>query len=180
MAALSKMTKSMKKPAAAQGVRKDTLKKPAAAGPINTSLALLKKGAGGTMEEQEGDGDEGDTDSVAEAGESKRDKGKAIKYAKMRSELPEFVIDLVEKQSAKSSSPRAFKTDIINRLFKRDAGGKLSLRLQDPVFAEHKRVYTDKFAKEQDVAYPESILKGLYFAGDDKKFQASGFGVRVI
>ena len=64
-----------------------------------------------------------------------RDKGKAVKYQKMKasSSLPAWVTDLVEEQTKSASSPRAQKSQLI-KLFKRLPDGTLELALDSPVF----------------------------------------------
>ena len=130
-----------------------SLKRPASS--INDTISKLQKGVSKT------DLDEGSEHS--EEDDDKRDKAKGQKYQKMKSALPDHVIDLIEKQSQKASSPRLFKTQIINKLFKRNPDGRLELNLDDDVFSEHRKIYSKKFSKEKETAYPESILRGLYF-----------------
>ena len=139
-----------------------TLKRPAsslslrpAASSINDTISKLQRGFSET------DLDKGSEHSEEE--NDKRDKTKGQKYQKMKSELPEHVIDLIEKQSQKASSPRQFKTQIINKLFNRNPDGRSELNLDDDVFSEHRKIYTKRFSKEKETAYPESILRGLYF-----------------
>ena len=75
--------------------------------------------------------------------------------------------DLIEQQGKKTSSPREWKTKCINKLFVRDASGKLQLNLQDNLFQEHRKIFSQRYAKEEDVALPETIMKGLYFGNSD-------------
>lgn len=96
-----------------------------------------------------------------------RDKAKGQKFAKMRDSLPDHVLDLFERESQRASSPRQYKTMIINKLFVRDASGKLVLNLEDELFQEHKKIYSKKFAKEEESAMPELVMRGLYFANSE-------------
>ena len=141
----------MKRPASSQ------LRRPASSfeGSLNQTINKMKAVA--THEQEEID------DHDEEETEAGRDKSKGQKYVKMKNELPEHVVDLIEKQSAKSASPREFKTQIINKLFTRDSNGKLVLNLDDPVFTEHKKIFMKKYSKETETALPESVLRGLYF-----------------
>ena len=102
--------------------------------------------------------------------EEGRDKSKGQKYQKMKKELPDHVIDLIETQSMKASSPREFKTTVINKLFKRNAKGKLVLNLEDQLFQEHKKVYLNKYKKDKETALPEAIMRGLYFNNSQAAF----------
>lgn len=145
----------MKKPA--------SLKRPAAS--INDAISKMHRGVSNSELDPPVEGKSPDSD---EAGEAGRDKSKGQKYAKMKHELPDHVVDLVEKESLKSSSPRDFKTMVINRLYKRNEAGKLVLNLEDELFSEHKKVYARKYSKEKDVALPESIMRGLYFGNCQK------------
>lgn len=146
------------------------MKKPASG--INAVVQKLQRGVSRVDLENEHDGESGDEHEpgAGEEGEddecSKRDKSKGQKYKQMKNELPDFVIDLVEKESLKKGSPREFKTLVINRLFQRSSSGKLVLNLDDALFSEHKKLYTKRYAREEANALPESIMKGLYFHND--------------
>ena len=164
MPALSKMAKTVLKKPAASG----SLKKPAAVGSINQSIEDMKQAA------KMKTGDEGESEQDCEDGEDiHRDKGKSIKYRKMRDSLPEFVVDLVENQAQKAASPRAFQTECINKMFKRNKSGKLELTLEGGIFQQHKKLYKEKFQKDESIVYPESIIKGMFFGGSDSKFEAA-------
>ena len=155
---------TMKRPSSSTST--NPMKKPA--GSINQVVANLKRGVSSMELEKEGKSeDEGQQEAVT------RDKSKGQKYKAMKNELPEHVVDLIEKESLRKSSPREFKTQIINALFVRNDSGKLELNLSDPVFQEHKRLYTKRFAKETDTAVPESIMKGLYFHNDAHAFESA-------
>ena len=99
----------LKRPASSTSA---SLKRPAAS--INDAIAKMRKGA----EEMDGKEDQ-DDGSEGEGDEQVRDKSKGQKFAKMRDELPAYVLDLIEKQAKKSASPREWKTKCINRLFVR-------------------------------------------------------------
>lgn len=145
----------MKRPSA-------SMKRPSSS--INEMVAKLQRGVSSNdLDNNQGEGEAGD--------EQGRDKTKGQKYVKMMDSLPDHVIDLVEKESKKASSPRDFKTMCINKLFvKNPETGKLELNLGDDLFTQHKKMYSKKYAKEEDTALPESIMKGLYFRGDQKEF----------
>ena len=126
-----------------------------------------KKNADGEEDEEENGGEGGEDE------ETHRDKAKGQKYAKMKDSLPEYVLDLVEKQSLKATHPREYKSMCINKLFVKGKAGRLELNLTDQLFEEHKKIYTKRFSKEQDRAMPESIMTGLYFHNDRMAFKAA-------
>ena len=84
--------------------------------------------------------EEDDNENAGSSGT--RDKGKAVKYNKMRSSgsLPKWAEDLIENQSLKASSPRQEKTALINKLFRRKSDGSLELALDSPVFVQAEKV----------------------------------------
>eukprot|EP00439_Symbiodinium_sp_Y106_P018487 s9465_g2.t1 len=141
-----------------------TMKKPGMANPgeqgmINRSIEEMKAGVGLDMTESRG-------------------KGKALKcakYAKMKEQgaLPEHKVSLVENESKKAVSSRQFKTMAINRLFKRDGDGTISLSMGDGLFAESQEVFSQTHAKKKEKALPKSIVCGLYFQNDTKSFDAA-------
>ena len=49
-----------------------------------------------------------EADENQQEGEKNRDKSKGQKYKAMKDQLPEHVVDLIEKESCKKSSPREF------------------------------------------------------------------------
>ena len=144
-AAKSQSSKGMKRPAASQE------------GSLNRTIDRMSK-----VSKLDRDADEHADDDDEHEGEG-RDKSKGQKYQKMKGQLPEHVVDLIEKESQRASSPREFKTMIINRLYKRNSAGKLVLNLDDHLFTEHKKVFTKKYSNEKETALPEGIMRGLYF-----------------
>ena len=146
------------------------MKRPAAGGSINDTIAKMAKG---TAVDQDGDPEVEPEDEDNSGDQAGRDKAKGQKYAKLKSTLPDHVVDLIEKQSQSAVSPREFKTSAINRLFVRKADGRLELNLKDAMFEEHKTLYTKKYNKEQDTALPETILCGLYFHNDKQAMEAA-------
>lgn len=156
---------TLKRPASSKPLT-PSLKRPASS--INDTVKKMKQGTEG-MEDKDEKNQEGSDDE----GDETRDKSKGQKYAKMRDTLPNYVQDLIEQQGKKTSSPREWKTKCINKLFVRDASGKLQLNLSDNLFQEHRKIFSQKFAKEEDVALPESIMKGLYFGNSDTAMEAA-------
>ena len=161
---------TLKRPASssASGKGSKSLKRPAAS--INETIDQLRKGTPKTRSAHHDD-DHGEDEQEEDDDDDKRDKSKGQKYAKMRDQLPAYVHDLIEVESKKHSSPRDWKTKCINKLFVKDSAGKLVLNLNDSLFEEHRKIYSTKYAKEEDHAMPESIILGLYFHNDEKAFE---------
>ena len=95
------------------------------------------------------------TDEDAESNDDETDdphlKGKGVKFAKMRDELPQFVQDMYD--NAARSAPegkRRFRSKILSKLFEKNTDGSWKLTLSKPFFDEHKHVYEKKFGKVED------------------------------
>ena len=119
-------------------MKKPGMKRPASSGALSIQHTISKMQRGvskADLIKNKKISDEAETEMEVESG---RDKAKGQKYAKMKDSLPEHIVDLVEKQSVKAASPRDYKTMVINKLFKRNANGKLELNLDDQFFQEHK------------------------------------------
>ena len=104
-----------------------------------------------------------------------RDKGKALKYQRMKEAgaLPNHIVHLIETESKKSSSKRAFATQCINTLFERQSDGALAVRLNHPMFQEAQSIYTKHFQKSSQRAMPKAIMAGLYFNSNESNLQAA-------
>ena len=170
---------SKKRPASAS-----VLKRPSAGkqGSMNDTVSKLKHGWNDDEgkktkttkkaktkpeDDQEGnsnDDDQGDDDQL-------RDKGKGIKFQQMKKSLPSHIVHLYEQEALAKSSPRAFRTSIINNLFKKLPNGRYELQAEQPMFQEAKKLYERRFGKDSEQGYPKSVLKGLYFQNSDKAFQ---------
>ncbi len=95
------------------------------------------------------------TDADAESNDDETDdphlKGKGVKFAKMRDELPQFVQDMYD--NAARSAPegkRRFRSKILSKLFEKNIDGSWKLTLSKPFFDEYKHVYENKFSKVED------------------------------
>lgn len=179
---------SKKRPAAA-GKGGGNLKRPACdtkKGPVTSVVAALSKGVSGlasgskkgkaSKDDGENDDDNDDEELEEGSGEenadsSKRDKGKAIKFAAMKSKLPQHIVDLYDRESASHASPRSFKTLIINKLFKKLPSGRFQLCTNDPMFVEAKTLFEKKYSNDKEKSLPKSIMRGLYFQGSEAAFQ---------
>ena len=162
------------------------VKKPA----IKQTTDLLRKPASSTSEKSEKTEKGGlnltiDQLKAGNLGEEPRDKGKSVKYHKMKEagQLPEYVIHLIEDQAKSAASKRSFQTSAINRLFTRGSDGSLALNLSDGLFTEAQTIHTKHFSRGSQKALPASVLKGLYFGNSQAAFDqavASGDVVEVI
>ena len=150
----------LKKPAAA----KVAIKKPAAAVTLNEKVSQWKKGLDSEHEDEE--------ESNKEE-EDPRDKGKGQKFAKVKQNLPPHILDLYENEAKKHSSPREFRTQIINKLFTRLPNGQLQLNCTAPIFEEHKCMMEKKYGSDEHKALPRSIMRGKYFSNDNAALDAA-------
>ena len=159
----------LKKPAAAAM----SLKRPAAVmGSLNKSLADMQRGSKKATTEDDGHDDNVDKKSEkSDDDDDHRDKGKAIKFRQMQKELPPHIIDLYEKEALNKSSPRAFRTQLINQLFTKLPSGRYRLNDDKPMFREAKQMYEKKYGSEKEKGYPKSVMKGLYFGNSDAHFE---------
>ena len=146
MKAMKKKSNSMKRPAA-----------PSAKGGKGSIAATVKELKDGMTEDKE------DKDDEETADDLKRDKGKAEKFKAMRQQLPAHIVHLYDEAANSKASPRSFRTKLINELFDRQSNGRYTLRDDKPLFVEHKALYEKKFNKDSHVAYPKSVMCGLYF-----------------
>lgn len=104
------------------------------------------------LEESKDEGDE-----LQAALTETRDRQKAQKLAKLEKAgtLPKDVKEALE-QASKSENPRATKTMLINRLFKKE-NDKFILQPNDPSFQRLLKHLDEKFGKEQNTSYLDSI-----------------------
>ena len=145
----------LKKPAAAAM----SLKRPATAmGALNKSLADMQRGSKKAKTPEDDCHDDPNVDKKSEKSDDDddhRDKGKAIKFRQMQKDLPPHIVDLYEKEALNKSSPRAFRTQLINQLFTKLPNGRYKLNDDKPMFRDAKSLYE------------KSVMKGLYFGNSD-------------
>jgi hypothetical protein len=163
---MGKVMKAMKAKAATKAKAKAaTVKRPAAA--KSKSLKDQCEDWKLALTASQGSGDE-------EMEGTHRDKGKGVKFQKIKSQLPQHIQHMYDVDALQHSSPREFRTMIINKLFKRQGNGTLVLNTKDAVFEESRTVFERKFGKDQSKAMPKSLLVGLYFQGNNETVQAAG------
>ena len=158
--AQEKTTKAAKAAKAAKAT-KEAKKKPAG----NVSLKELTAGWQTSIEDVR--------KAQAEDEEFARDKGKGVKFAKMKPQLPPHIIHLYDEEAKLKASPRAFRTMLINKLFNKEDDGKFTMNLKDAMFEEGRSLYEKKYGKDQNKAMPKSIMLGLYFQHSNSHFQAA-------
>ena len=181
---------TMKRPGSQ--VTKSTLKRPASSGQdregqVNGVVKKLKEGwqndddkkaknakKGGkkkTSEEKDESKEEGEgSGGENEQDDELRDKGKSLKFTQMRKNLPSHIQHLYDVEASNKTSPRAFRTSIINQLFKRLPNGRYELVADQPFFNEAKKLYEKKYGKESEQGFPKAVMRGLYFHNDEKAF----------
>ena len=153
-------------------------KKPAAAasGLIKATTATIEKmKKAGCEDEQHDDEEEKLPSEEEDAGDNARDKGKGEKFSAMlRSDsLPPHIKHLYNEVAKTKASPRDFRTQIINSLFERKGNGRFQLRDDKPLFTEAREIYERKYSRDRALAYPRSVMKGLYFQNSETAFQAA-------
>ena len=174
---------TLKRPAAHTSA--SSRKRPAAAaGSMTSTLNELRKGVRGKEKDAKGSNDaskkdesssseEDDPDDGEDGEGNKRSKGKGLKFAQMKDKLPPHIVELYEKGALEKASPRAFRTQIVNTLFKRTKQGRYVLKADRPLFEEAKKIYEKKWGNERQKSYPRSVLKGLFFANSEPALQAA-------
>ena len=168
---------TLKKPSASTRPS-SSCKRPAAS--MTSTLEDLRQGVRGKQEKDAKDSkkdgsstEEEDSDGEADAEGNKRSKGKGLKFAQMRDKLPPHIIELYDKGALEKASPRAFRTQIVNTLFKRTKQGRYVLKADRPLFEEAKKIYERKWGNERQKSYPRSVLKGLFFGNSEPALQAA-------
>lgn len=180
---------TLKRPAS-----KNDMKRPASgavatkAGSLNRAVEEMKKGWKNEEDEEttkktqkgkktdggeKGDDDEDEDEEGGEGEDAKRDKGKSVKFQSMKKNLPPHIVQLYEQEALNKSSPRQFRTTIINSLFRKLSNGRYELITDQPMFNEYKKLYEKKYGREAEKGYPRSVMKGLYFQNDEVAFQAA-------
>ena len=155
----------MKRPAAFTKEGPANKKKPAASTAtvsLNEQIAERRESAGKPTPEDE---------SLVKA----RDKGKGEKWAKLRQEgaLPDHITNLYDHPPKGTLSQRAFRTELINKLFARTAEGNLILQTNDAWFVQAKAAYEERYHKKTEDSYTKRIFIGKFFNNDEEKFNAA-------
>ena len=138
-------------------------------------LEPQKKPAAGprTLKQQLAEFKEGVEDNDDE--NSLWDKQKGGKFAKMMASgsLPDHVQDLFNTEAGKKTSPRQFRTQIINTLFTKDDAGRWLVNIEAPLFTEHRKMYERRYGRDEQKALPRSVFLGLYFQNNEAALKAA-------
>lgn len=118
-------------------------------------------------EEEEEEEQENEEDETPENQET-RDFNKARKFNKMLSkgQIPAEVMKLYEDAASKSPKPRLFRTQLINRLFKKSSSGEYVLSTGDNAFQSWVQSVDKKFATSEQVGIPYSVMLWQIFQGN--------------
>ena len=103
--------------------------------------------------------------------EESRDRQKAQKYAKMEKAgaLPAAVKEAMEAAD-KSTNPRAAKTALINRLFRKE-GGVFVMAPNDPSFQRVQKHLDTRYGKEENTSMPYNMVLWEKFHGNKVALQ---------
>ena len=112
-------------------------------------------------------GEEGSEDDTTS---EKRDRCKTRKLETMlgKGQVPTHIIDMLEQGSKDQANPRAFKTELINQLFNRDAKGKLTMQPHAPFFEAWKATSHTNRVTESEKALPKTVFCGKYFQNSEQ------------
>ena len=140
-------------------------KKPAGGSSIAAAVKKMKDLQ--NFEEEQSEHDEPESECDEKEGDDRRDKGKGEKFAAMvkAKSLPSHIQYLYDEVAKTKSSPRSFRTLIVNTLFERLPSGRYELRDHKPTFVEAKQLYEKKYCKDAAVALPRLVMRGMYFNG---------------
>ena len=116
------------------------MKRPAATGSLNKTLEDMRGGIKKAKTDDDENQKNAENENESEESDH-RDKGKAIKFRQMQKDLPPHILDLYEREAMSKSSPRAFRTNIINQLFTKLPTGRYSLNVDKPMFKEAKEMF---------------------------------------
>ena len=174
----------MKRPAAAAEISGDSgtkkkaskngsKKKPAGAASTASSLQRAVEDAVGETKHGEAHDDDEGGDNDGGGCIVRRDKGKGEKFAAMlkANALPPHIEHLYNVVAKSKSSPREFRTSIINSLFIKRSNGRYELDDSKPLFVESKEVYERKFGRDTSTAYPRLVMRGMFFANCETAMQ---------
>ena len=99
-----------------------------------------------------------------------RDYGKARKFAKLYKSggLPDDLKELYEKAANQQVSPRLFRTQLINKMFTKNAKGEYVLCTKDPTFENWRKNHDKSWKGEESKGQPWSIILWQVFQGNEQ------------
>ena len=85
-----------------------------------------------------------------------RDFGKARKWARLLNKkmIPEEILKLYQDTALKAKAPRLFRTQLINKVFKKTADGEYVLCPDNPEFKAWKKMLTPPLPLKKQLASP--------------------------
>ena len=127
---------------------------------LNQQVAVWKAGVEETDAEQ--------------VGEGLRDKGKGVKWAKMKenNQIPDHVMWMYQNVP-KGTPARQYRTALINKLFTKTSQGNYMLCTNDVFFKQGLSLYNDKYKKDENVGVPRKLFIAKYFGGNKALFEES-------
>ena len=114
---------------------------------------------------------EKEDDEVGDETAEKRDLAKARKFKRMSDAgaIPDHIYEALEKAKTRSSA----QTALINQLFEKNGRGKLTMKLEKPVFEVTKSAKHQKYGKDETIGVPRNVMLHRDFRGDELALSAS-------
>ena len=126
------------------------------------------------MEEGEEEEDKEDDDCVdPEAASERRHYAKARKFGRLMKKglIPDEILTLYQDASTQQKQPRLFRTELVNRLFKKTKSGEYVLCHDSPEFQSWKRNTDQAWATQKTEGVAYSIMLWNTFHGSETGFQ---------
>lgn len=127
------------------------------------------------MEEGEEESDKEDDDCVDPEGASseRRHYAKARKFGRMMKKglIPDEIVTLYQDATTQQKQPRLFRTELVNRLFKKNKSGEYVLCHGSPEFQSWKRNTDQAWATQKSEGVAYSIMLWNTFHGSETGFQ---------
>ena len=128
-----------------------------------------KEGEEGEEEEEKEEDEKVDPETSKE----KRSYAKARKFGRLlkAGQVPQDILQMYNEQSLQAKHPRLFKTELINRLFRKDKRGEFVMCLDDPKFLSWKKNVDTSFSSQETVGIPYSVMLWQTFHGNETAMQ---------
>ena len=106
------------------------------------------------------------------AGEEAVDPAKSTKFYKLKNQgyLPEFIVQLFDKESKNHLSEK-YKTSIINNLLEKQTNGQYQMNLQNSTIAEARSQIERKEAARNELGMPKTVFLANHFHGNTALLQ---------
>ena len=115
------------------------------------------------------------SEDASEEENATRERGKSRKFQKLKDagSIPDHILAMFEHESKKQDKPRAYKTALINRLFKSDGKGGYVMQAEDPWFQQQKEIMHSKYGKDDKVGSPKDVFLYSTFHGNQEALQSA-------